>query len=258
MMKNLYEKFFEIDYFVVAHRGASGIAPENTLSSFEKAIHSGAHFIELDVRLTKDYIPIVLHDRHLERTTNGFGSISNYTFEEIRNFDSGSWFSEKFSGEKIPSLEEVINFVKNKIYLNIELKTLDKNYQSAIDQIIETLEKNNYTDKTVFTSFHYKYLDYIRKVKPKIPIGVIKIPDDERLPSKICKDLGSQIYICEINELNEQIANDAHKNEIFLGIYSVDTEEQLEFVFNFKPKAIVTNFPDNIIKILKEKYLAKI
>ena len=115
--------------WVVAHRGYSGLYPENTASAFEAAIGAGADMIELDVCLTKDRIPVVIHDQTLERTTDGHGLVSEFTLSELKKLDAGSWFSPKFKGESIPTLEEILLQIRGKISVNIEIKP--ESYESA-------------------------------------------------------------------------------------------------------------------------------
>ena len=98
--------------WVVAHRGYRGSYPENTLVAFEAAIRANTDMIELDVSLTRDRIPVVIHDNTLDRTTNGSGPVSEHTLAELKELDAGSWFSTKFSGEAIPTLEELLMSVK--------------------------------------------------------------------------------------------------------------------------------------------------
>src|SRR5437868_11167811 len=113
-----------VDPIVFAHRGANRLTPENTMSAFRKAQELGATAFELDVQLSKDGIPVVIHDGSLERTTDGEGMVAEHTFEELCELDAGSWFGNEFIEEKIPSLEEVLQeFIPLDIYLNLELKT---------------------------------------------------------------------------------------------------------------------------------------
>ncbi len=107
---------------ICAHRGENKINPENTLSAFKAAVKLGAQMIEFDVRLTKDKIPVIMHDKSVDRTTNGTGLVSDLMFKEIRTFDAGSWKSEKFKGEKVPTLQEVLDVIPNNIWMNIHLK----------------------------------------------------------------------------------------------------------------------------------------
>jgi len=120
---------------VIAHRGASMYAPENTIAAFELAVEMGADAIELDTMLTADGTPIVIHDQSLERTTNGSGSVASKSIEEIQLLDAGSTFDARFDGEKIPTLKEVFSAVGNKILINVELK----NYASPLDHLPETV-----------------------------------------------------------------------------------------------------------------------
>ena len=108
--------------WVVAHRGYSGRYPENTASAFEAAIGAGADMIELDVCMTKDRVPIVIHDKTLERTTDGHGLVSELKLSKLKKLDAGSWFSPEFEGESIPTLEEILMQIRGKIPVNIEIK----------------------------------------------------------------------------------------------------------------------------------------
>ncbi len=111
---------------ICAHRGANKTHPENTLAAFNEAIRLGAHMIEFDVQLTKDNKLVIMHDETVDRTTNGSGRVSELTFEEIRKLDAGSWKSDFFAGEKVPTLQEVLNIMPDSIWLNIHLKGTQK------------------------------------------------------------------------------------------------------------------------------------
>ena len=109
--------------WVIAHRGASGHAPENTLAAFERAIALGARFIETDLRLTRDSRFVAIHDSTLERTTNGKGNVRDLTLAEIRKLDAGMWFDREFMGQQVPTLEEVLEFgAKHDVIFYLELK----------------------------------------------------------------------------------------------------------------------------------------
>jgi glycerophosphoryl diester phosphodiesterase len=108
-----------------AHRGAMETHPENTLAAFREAIKSGAHMIEFDVQLTKDYEPVVIHDNTVDRTTNGTGRVSDFTLQEIRLLDAGSWKSPEFKGERIPTLSEALQIMPLNVWLNVHLKGSD-------------------------------------------------------------------------------------------------------------------------------------
>ena len=114
---------------IFAHRGYSTKAPENTIAAFDLAFQAGAHGIEIDVRLTNDGIPVVIHDRSVKRTTTTSGLIDRLTLHQIKSMDAGSWFSSKFSGERIPTLEQVLERYGKKHLINVELKSVEKSWK---------------------------------------------------------------------------------------------------------------------------------
>ncbi|WP_147676957.1 glycerophosphodiester phosphodiesterase [Algibacter pacificus] len=107
---------------ICAHRGANATHPENTISAFKEAVRLGAQMIEFDVQLTKDNQLIIMHDATVDRTTNGTGKVSDLTFNEIRQLDAGAWKSKAFTGEKVPTLQEVLQIMPKTIWLNVHLK----------------------------------------------------------------------------------------------------------------------------------------
>lgn len=257
-MKPLKEFFRKVDFLIVAHRGSSGTAPENTLASFDQAIQAGAHFVELDLQITRDSVPIVFHDKWLSRTTDGIGSIRNFTLNEIRKFDSGFWFSDRYKGEKIPTLEEVLELIHNKVYLNIEIKNIGPNPLPYIQKTISIIDKFNYLDKVVFSSFYYNNLFAIRTIDYQIPTACLRIPKDKSLPSALAQKFQCQGFICSTSEINEEIVEDVKLHNLFVGVYSVDTEDELNRIVKLDCDAIVTNFPQKIRELLITKYKAKV
>jgi glycerophosphoryl diester phosphodiesterase len=121
-------------FTIIAHRGASGSAPENTLAAIELAIANKADMIEIDIHQTKDGKLVVIHDDKLDRTTTGKGKINELTLEEIKKHDAGSWFNTSFSNEKVPELKEVLELINGKCKLLIEIKGKPSDYSG--------LEKN--------------------------------------------------------------------------------------------------------------------
>ena len=105
----------------IAHRGASSYAPENTRAAFDMAINMGVKHIELDVHSSKDGRLVVIHDDTLDRTTNGSGKVTDYTLKELKTLDAGSWFDHKYSGEKLSTLEEILDEYKSEAYLHVEI-----------------------------------------------------------------------------------------------------------------------------------------
>ena len=128
----------------VAHRGLSGLYPENTMIAFRKAIEADCDGIEMDVHLTRDGVPVVIHDEEVDRTTNGSGYVKDFTYEQLCNLDAGIKFSDEFKGEKIPTLKEFFDFMKdNDKLINIELKNSIIHYEGLEEKVYKELFIDN-------------------------------------------------------------------------------------------------------------------
>lgn len=155
---------------VIAHRGASGRAPENTLASFEQAIAIGVDGIELDVHLTRDGQLVIIHDQNLARTTDGQGLVHEHTLAELKALDAGSWFGPAFAGERIPTLEEVLVRVAGRVPLQVEIKGRTEGVTEAT---IAALRAHGLLDTTLMTSFHLDLLPLVRALAPRVRIGAL-------------------------------------------------------------------------------------
>lgn len=156
---------------IIGHRGAAGEAPENTLASFALALSQGAQAIELDVHITKDGEIVVCHDGTLDRTTNGSGLICNQQWADIQRLDAGSWFSEKFKGERIPLLSEVFDRVPKGTLINVEVKhAYEGRMESALLAFLR--EVNRYED-VVVSSFDHKVIQRLKRAEPALKVGLL-------------------------------------------------------------------------------------
>lgn len=157
---------------VMAHRGASTEAPENTMAAFQKAIDDMADYIELDVQLTNNGEVIVMHDSNAYRTTGVDANIVNMTYKEVKTLDAGSWFSDEYVGENVPSLKEVLELTQGKIKLNIELKPTDNGIALA-KNTVRLIEKYNMVNDCVITSFSESALKAVKTYNQEIKVGYI-------------------------------------------------------------------------------------
>lgn len=153
--------------FVWAHRGASAVAPENTLAAFAAAEAAGAHGLELDVQLSSDGVPVVIHDRTLNRTSNGHGSVSRRTLAQLKQLDAGSWFGSGFAGETIPTLEEVFAWRASRLRINVEIKN------AAAGKAVLDLARRFSKVSVVVSSFDYNLLRELRSRAPELPLGFL-------------------------------------------------------------------------------------
>ncbi|GBD10437.1 Glycerophosphodiester phosphodiesterase [bacterium HR23] len=157
---------------VVAHRGAMAYAPENTLAAYTLALQQGAEAIELDVHLSQDGVPVVIHDHTLERTTNGKGLVGDHTFAELRALDAGGWFGSAFAGQRILALGEVLAWAQGRIYLKIELKTLPMRYLGIEEKVLALLKKWDMEEQVEVFSFDHPCVRRFKALAPHIPVGV--------------------------------------------------------------------------------------
>jgi len=235
---------------IYAHRGASGTHPENTLAAFNEAAQLDIHGVELDVHLTKDGELVVIHDESINRTSNGEGYIKDMTIGELRAFDFGSWFGEQFTGEKIPTLEEVLAIYKNTTHhVNIELKSDIFPYEGMGRKVLQTIEKLNMADRVVISSFDHEAIQNIKQTAPHIEVALLTmevmvdaydyarfIPADAlhiHLPTaqrKMTKDAllkGAIIRVFTVNEIEYALALQ------HLGVHAIFTDfpEKMKSVF---------------------------
>ncbi|MEN6511122.1 MAG: glycerophosphodiester phosphodiesterase family protein [Chloroherpetonaceae bacterium] len=249
-MKSLKEYFQENNFIVVAHRGASGLSPENTISACIEALKYDIKIIEVDVRLTKDNEIVVFHDELLARIANLDKSIEELTTDEIKNIDVGTWFSEKFN-EKIPTLKEIIDTIRDKAYLIIELKT-NNNREVFIDKLFEIIKSTNYHDHVMLVSFDPDLLQIARKYDKEILTCIIKDPNSNVLPHELLSQTQSDGVICSFDELTDEFISDKRKYKIPVGVYDVDTMQQLEKCLEANIYGIGTNFPEAILKNIEK------
>lgn len=160
---------------IIGHRGAASLAPENTLASFKKAWEKGAEMVELDVHRTKDGHLVVIHDDKVDRTTDGKGLVKNLTLKEIKALDAGSWFSYEFKGEKVPTLEEVMDWSCGKIYLDIEVKNSTQ-YPGIEKDIAGLIEKKKMEKDVIVTSFDPGCIKKLEKLNDEISSGALLAP----------------------------------------------------------------------------------
>jgi len=229
---------------VVAHRGASGFAPENTLAAFSKAINMGADYVELDVQFTLDEKVVVIHDPTLERTTNFVGNVSDFTLTELQKADAGSWFSEDFSNEKVPTLEQVLDLVSGRLQLNVEIKNREE-YSTIVDKVIHILKKNLFHDVFI-SSFSRDIIELVKEIDQSIQTGYL-------FEHKLLKHIyeGNWEFLCASHLLvNREFFNKAREYGKRLFVWTVNKNHEMEKMIELGVDGIITNYPDILKKML--------
>jgi glycerophosphoryl diester phosphodiesterase len=240
---------------VVAHRGFSGVAPENTLAAFKRAIDLGVDMIELDVHLSKDGQVVVIHDDTLNRTTNGKGKVAHHTLNELKQLDAGSWFGKQFSGEKIPMLKEVLELTRGRMLLNIELKIGDQGQYTMMDladRSFKEVEKAGMLNQVVFSSFDPSAIDRIIGKSPKIPVALI-YNQSWTFPQEVTGGRSIPILSCSGKVLTQANISNTHQRGMKVIVWTLNTEEHMQYFLSTGVDGIITDYPDRLIKILQKR-----
>ncbi len=246
-----------VDFTVIAHRGASAYFPENTLVAFQGALDFGADMIELDVQCTSDGSVVVFHDEKISRCTNGRGRIADFTLAGLQKLDAGSWFDRKFRGEKIPTLADVLDLCRNKIAVNIEIKTeavTDAAGGGIEEKCLQLVQSAGMDGHVVYSSFDPRALRHLRQIDSAAPIAVLyeRRHFGSKRPSRILEELGADAFNCSIRELNKTRLADLSSHAVPFNIYTVNDEDNMKKMLEQKARGIFTNYPDILRKVERD------
>ena len=225
---------------ILAHRGASRLAPPNTLSSFKKAVEFGADGVELDVRLTKDNKLVVIHDPVVDHVSDGKGLVSNYTLGEIKELDFGYRFSEEFKGEKIPTLEEALDILKCLDLINIEIKNDPFPYRDIEKITLETIYNMGIKDKVIISSFDHELLVRIRGLDKDIKTGVL-YSFRSVYPNLLAIDARAGNLHPFWAVIDEDTVREAHRIGLNIFPWTVDDKDIMERLMKWEVDGIITN-----------------
>ncbi|GET38700.1 glycerophosphodiester phosphodiesterase [Microseira wollei] len=230
---------------IIAHRGYSGIAPENTLAAFYAAIEKGANSIEFDVQLCSDGEFVIIHDATLERTSNGIGNVREKTLKELKQLDAGSWFDPKFALERIPTLREGLEAIKNlDKFAYPEVKGSENWTDRDAEKFVQILVETGWEERCIVLCFKDKLLEQVRERSSKIILGYL-VADAavyaEKLP-KAAAD-GRAVMMSQYNTvLKNPFLIEASRNQgIDVGVWTVDSQSDLQKLVNLGVVRIATN-----------------
>lgn len=223
---------------VMAHRGDSVDAPENTLPAFQAAIDHGADAAEMDVQMTKDGTIVVMHDSSIDRTSTGSGNIWEVTYDEIKDLDNGSFFSPDFSDTRIPTLDQVIKLCKGKLYLNIEIKRTG--HDDGIEQkVIDIIKGNQFQGQCDITSMDYNTLVTVKNIDPTIKTvytTTVALGNVEDLKA-------SDAFSVEGTFVNQSFMRSMRQNGKEVYVWTINDEGEMQTMINMGVNAIITNDP---------------
>lgn len=237
----------------VAHRGFSGIAPENTMAAVKLAMaQEDVRWVEVDVQLSKDGVPLLIHDFTLNRTTNGRGPVKEKTWAELRALDAGSWKSKAYKGERLISLDEFLDAVAGRLCANIELKTEGNMYPGLEEKVISAVKRRHMEREVVLTSFEPRILAKIKEIGRSIRTGLIidNQPKDLLLRLQL---LHCSFLSIHYRALSAELAEKAFKRGIEVMAWTMDEAKALRRVAALHPDILLcTNRPDEWRKAIAE------
>lgn len=247
--------------WVIAHRGASKDAPENTLAAFQLAIDQGADMIELDIRLSRDGQIVVFHDKTLQRTTDGEGKLDNLTLAELQSLDAGSWFDpSRFAGEKIPSLREVLDLCAGQIMLNIEIKkdAVHRSENLIERRLVGLLEEYDMLQHCMVSSFNTLTLVRLKQLAPRLSTALLygdtvrtnlrpKIPIYGYQAYQMILRTRADSLNVRKNLVTRGFLRRSQETGVRIHPFTVDEPKLMKKLIRRKVHGIITNTPERLI-----------
>ncbi|MCU6791389.1 glycerophosphodiester phosphodiesterase [Paenibacillus sp. WQ 127069] len=235
----------------IAHRGAAGDAPENTLAAFRLGLEQGCDAIELDVHLSKDGEIVVCHDHTINRTSDRSGAICELTVDELKQADAGSWFHERYEGEQIPLLEEVFELVPPDVMINIEIK--DSRGRKLEPVLIELMKRNNRIENVVVSSFDHKSLVFLKLLEEEVKLGLLYDCNPVRHSLMAAT---AEVPIYSLHPNFKRLGNEDVRDVIEQGLqvypYTINDEDLMANAINYGVSGIITDYPGRLKRLLDQ------
>lgn len=230
----------------IAHRGASGRFPENTLIAFGAAIAAGARMCELDVRLSADGALVVIHDETVDRTTDGRGAVGAMTLAELKRLDAGARFGPGFAGERIPTLDEVFALAGDRCALNLEIKSA-----GAEAALCAAIRAHDALESALVSSFDWAALAIVRHLEPRARLAPLASQWPARLLGAATAMGAAAINPCA-DLVTEDLCIAAHQRNLSVNAWTVDDAERMRRLIAFGVDGIMTNFPERLDALIKD------
>lgn len=243
---------WETGRLIIAHRGASAVAPANTAAAFEKAVALGADAIEFDVHLSADGVPVVIHDFAVDATTDGTGRVAEMDLSQLQQLDAGAYFDSTFAGERIPTLEEVLQAFGDCLLLNIELKSTSPRDNGLERVVLALVEQYELGSRVLLSSFNPFSLRRAKRIAPHVRVGLLYAPD---LPLFLSRAWLAPLFPHEARH-PEHIMVDARymrwarRHGYRVNAWTVDDPDEMRRLIGLGVSGIITNVPDVLREIL--------
>ena len=236
---------------VIAHRGASGYAPENTLAAFKRAIALGATFIETDLQLCRDSRFVAIHDDTVNRTTGGTGKVHDLSLADLKRLDAGAWFGSEFAGERIPTLDEILEFSKkHDVVFYLELKPGGS--WGGEHALIGALRESQEVARTVVISFDAGVLEGLRKIEPTLMTGLLFDGQIAR-PLDKAVEVGARQLAVRGDLVTPALLAEARKKDLQVVCWTVNQPAHMRLLIDAGVDGIMSDYPDRIVAAIKKE-----
>jgi len=235
-----------IDSRIIAHRGASHYAPENTLAAFELAVDMGATKIELDVDVTRDGQLIVMHDSRVDRTTNGMGRVRDYTLAELRELTADRGWEGQFARSEIrvPTLAEVLEFAGARdLWVNIETKDFTNSWGTVNDLVAAEVAACDRVESTLISSINHRAVAGFARSYPQFNTAIAFIETFADLPG-YARRCGANVLHPHFSLINEQFVAEAREHGLGINAWTIDDDAAADHILEFDIDGLMSNRPD--------------
>jgi glycerophosphoryl diester phosphodiesterase len=229
----------------MAHRGASGYAPENTLAAFRPALAQGADLLETDLRFTRDGHLVCIHDADVDRTTDGCGPVGKMSLAELRKLDAGSWFGPDFAGERVPTLQELLEVTPEDVGLGLELKDPLFERPECAQRLVDALPPARFEGRVAILSFEQARLESVKRLAPYLPTGIITLY--RLIPFGPNEMIGPLWPLVFLNPLYPWLA---HRQGKFICPLDDRPDSRVPWYLFIGCDAVLTNTPDTTIEAI--------
>jgi glycerophosphoryl diester phosphodiesterase len=241
--------------WTIAHRGASGHAPENTMAAFRRAVELGARFIETDLQITRDARVIAIHDFTLDRTTSGKGQVHLLPLEQIRALDAGAWFGDhgagSFSGERVPTLEEILDFAKEQdVIFYLEIKSGPA--WGVEHAVVAALRDHNASARVVILSFDPSTIDSVHRLDSTMMTGFLCEHPSNDLVERTVR-VGARQLVARGDLITRAVIEKAHHAGLQVVAWTINEMEQMRRLIAAGVDGIITDYPDRLLSVLTEQ-----
>jgi glycerophosphoryl diester phosphodiesterase len=230
-----------------------GYRPENTMTSFAHALELGADWIECDVHLSRDGAVVVIHDETLDRTTDGHGLVKDQTLAELKALDAGAWFSSAYAGERIPTLDELLAFARDRqTVIDIEIKNAPLYYAGIEDAVVAALDRNEMSENAIVISFDHAAVQRVKSLDPRVATGVLYAGRPVDAGVHLARQTGADALLPHWAYVTSDDINTVHAAGLAVAPWATSDPDILRRLVQIGVDGIGTNHPDVLRRVIDE------